>query len=147
MRRGRKRSPLITIPLLLIGLFLAYQEGGWEFGQGGYSENSEIASAFASRQSNLQVLGEGEIIKLLPDDNKGSRHQKFIVRVPEGITILIAHNIDLAPRVPSPREGDMLEFYGEYEWTEKGGVVHWTHHDPAGRHPDGWLRYREQTYQ
>lgn len=106
----------------------------------------DIAAAFASRQSNLQVQGSGTVTKLLPDDTNGSRHQRFIVRLNHGQTVLVAHNIDLAPRVDALREGDTIAFYGEYEWNEKGGVIHWTHHDPASRHADGWLKHQDKTY-
>jgi hypothetical protein len=99
-----------------------------------------LERAFANRESNVQVRGTGTVTKLLADDNDGARHQRFIVRLASGQTILIAHNIDLAPRVAPLRIGDPIEFYGEYEWNERGGVVHWTHRDPAGRHPDGWIR-------
>ena len=43
--------------------------------------------------------------------------------------------------------GDRVEFSGEYEWNDQGGVVHWTHHDPRAQHRDGWLRRGSQTYQ
>ncbi|WP_272975496.1 DUF3465 domain-containing protein, partial [Alcanivorax jadensis] len=77
----------------------------------------------------------------------GSRHQKFILELASGQTILIAHNIDLAPRIPDLRDGESVSFYGEYEWNERGGVVHWTHHDPQGRHVDGWLKHDGKTFQ
>lgn len=108
-----------------------------------------FARAYAAQRSDIQLSGTGRVIKVLPDDNQGSRHQKLLVRLGDGHgqVILIAHNIDLAPRVDGIRAGDQLAFAGEYEWNEKGGVLHWTHHDPAGRHPDGWLRHNGRTYQ
>jgi len=110
------------------------------------SGNHLIEQAFINRQSNLQVRGEGVVVAILPDDTEGRRHQRFIVRLPSGQTLLIAHNIDLAPRIDSLAKGDRIEFYGEYEWNEKGGVIHWTHHDPDGRHTDGWIIHRGRKY-
>jgi hypothetical protein len=106
-----------------------------------------IDQAFAGRRSNLQVEGQGTVLRLLADDNKGSRHQRFIVRLDSGLTVLVAHNIDLAPRLDALRAGDAIAFAGEYEWSSKGGVIHWTHHDPQGRHPGGWLRHGGRTYE
>lgn len=108
---------------------------------------SSLASAFENHISNIQVHGQGIVTKVLPDDNDGSRHQRFIIRLGSGQTILIAHNIDLAPRISELSEGNAVEFNGEYEWNPKGGVVHWTHLDPAGRHPAGWLKHNGQTFQ
>lgn len=109
--------------------------------------NDAITRAFANRQSNVQIEGKGTVQKILPDDDKGSRHQRFIVRLDSGETVLIAHNIDLAPRVEALHTGDAIEFYGEYEWNNKGGVVHWTHRDPAQRHAAGWIRHNGRSYQ
>jgi Protein of unknown function (DUF3465) len=112
-------------------------------------ENSDDAleNAFANRLSHQQVAGQGTVVKILSDDIDGSRHQRFIVRLNSGRTLLMSHNIDLAPRIESLREGDTVAFYGEYEWNPKGGVIHWTHRDPQGRHPAGWIRHEGQTYQ
>ena len=108
---------------------------------------SEVDRAFEARSSDVQVRGQGVVTKLLADDNRGSRHQRFILRLPSGNTLLVAHNIDLAPRIDSLRVGDEVEFFGEYEWNDKGGVLHWTHDDPQGQHVTGWLRHRGVRYE
>ena len=109
--------------------------------------DSTLREAIAQRQRDVLVQGQGEVIKLLPDDHDGSRHQRILLRLPTGGTLLVAHNIDLAPRVAGLQRGDVLEFQGEYIWNDKGGVLHWTHHDPARRHPGGWLRHDGRTYE
>ena len=110
-------------------------------------EDNLIGRAFDAGTSNVQVEGEGVVTRTLADDLDGSRHQRFIVRLASGQTVLIAHNIDIAPRLNGLREGDTVRFYGVYEWGEKGGTVHWTHRDPAGGHTAGWLKHNGRTYQ
>ncbi|MHB0981323.1 MAG: DUF3465 domain-containing protein [Thermoleophilia bacterium] len=85
--------------------------------------------------------------KLLTDDTDGARHQRFVVRLDSGQTLLVTHNIDIAPRVSALRVGDTVSFKGEYEWNAQGGLVHWTHHDPSGSHATGWIRHEGRTYQ
>ena len=102
--------------------------------------------AVADRRTGTQVRGEGVVTRLLPDDNDGSRHQRFILRLGSGQTLLVAHNIDVAGRIDSLGVGDRVEFSGQYEWNPKGGVIHWTHHDPRGRHEAGWIRHGGKTY-
>src|SRR6266550_1199713 len=109
--------------------------------------DSVLANAFKNQLSNVHVQGQGLVTRVLADDNDGSRHQRFIIRLDSGQTILIAHNIDLASRISSLREGDTVSFDGQYEWNPKGGVVHWTHRDPSGRHPTGWLKHNGQMFQ
>lgn len=116
----------------------------------GEKETSTAAGAiealFEQRRSNEVVTVEGRVDRTLPDDEDGSRHQRFILRLASGHTVLVAHNIDLAPSVPL-HAGDRVEVRGEYEWNDRGGVLHWTHHDPAGRHPGGWIRWKGETYE
>jgi molybdopterin converting factor small subunit len=108
---------------------------------------NKISSAYSTQTSDLQVSSRGTVVKLLSDDNKGSRHQRFILKLSNNQTVLVAHNIDLASKITSLRRGDVVEFNGEYEWNSKGGVIHWTHHDPAGRHQDGWLKHNGVIYE
>ncbi|HEU4507691.1 MAG TPA: DUF3465 domain-containing protein [Pyrinomonadaceae bacterium] len=109
-------------------------------------EDDPIARAFASGASDIQLEGEGTVSRLLPDDLNGSRHQRFIVQLASGQTLLIAHNIDIAPRIDALAVGDSVRFNGEYVWNEKGGVIHWTHHDPRGKHVAGWVIHNGKTY-
>ncbi len=120
------------------------------FGYSNYSaeiiEDRTIEKLYANRQSGEMVEFEGKIIKQLSDDNDGSRHQRFIVQLDSQQTVLIAHNIDLAPRVPIGVNKN-IRIYGQYEWNEKGGVIHWTHADPAGDYEAGWIKYQGKVYQ
>ncbi|MGJ8668852.1 MAG: DUF3465 domain-containing protein [Oceanococcus sp.] len=104
-------------------------------------------TAFDHRHVGRQVQGQGVVQKILSDDSEGSRHQRFILHLKSGQTILIAHNIDLAPRISAISVGDSIEFNGVYAANDMGGVVHWTHHDPAGHHENGWLRHRGILFQ
>lgn len=97
-------------------------------------------------RSGEQVRLEAQVVRVLRDDNEGSRHQRFIISTDGKRTVLVAHNIDLAPRVPDLRVGDDIRVYGQFENNDRGGVIHWTHHDPAGRHVDGWIEHAGVRY-
>ena len=75
--------------------------------------------AYEQQQSDVQLTVEAQVIKLLPDDLDGNRHQKFIIETMSGQTILVAHNIDLAPKIVDLKVGDTVRIYGEYEWNKK----------------------------
>ncbi len=105
-----------------------------------------IARAFVDHRSGIEVTGRGTVTRILPDDSNGSPHQRFILQLPSGQTLLVAHNTALAERVPALKIGDAVQFKGEYEWNSQGGVIHWTHHDPRGRHPAGWLQHGGRTF-
>ena len=111
------------------------------------TSDKALKNDFDNKISEIQVGGSGKVIKILPDDNQGSRHQRFILKLDSNQTLLIAHNIDIAPKIKNLKVGDHVNFYGEYEWNSKGGVIHWTHHDPNGRHEGGWLNHGGKLYQ
>ena len=140
----------IMLPaVLLLAVYIGWSQFNRPDDAAVYTDKSDavLANVFEKRLSGIQVTGAGSVLKILPGDNDGSRHQRFILKLRSGQTLLISHNIDLAPRVPALREGDSIAFYGEYEWNAKGGVIHWTHRDPRGRHASGWLKHNGRTYQ
>ncbi len=110
------------------------------------SAEVELQSAFEERRDDFWIEASGRVTRLLTDDLEGSRHQRLIVRLETGQTLLIAHNIDLAPRLEGIEVGDRLRFRGEYAWNPEGGVIHWTHRDPAGTRPGGWLEWNGRRY-
>ncbi len=110
------------------------------------SETALLERLYREQVSDIMITLTGEVIKTLPDDNDGSRHQRFILRISPDRTVLIAHNIDLAERLPL-REGDSVTVRGEYEWTQQGGTMHWTHHDPKGWRDGGWIEHAGIRYE
>lgn len=109
--------------------------------------DARIKEAYAEAKSDFWIQSQGVVVKVLKDDNDGSKHQRFLLKLSNGHTVLIAHNIDLAPRIDTVKVGDTVAFYGEYEWNNKGGVIHWTHHDPSGRKTGGWLMHKGRRYE
>lgn len=107
---------------------------------------AQIAELYASELSDVQVRGSGRVIRLLSDDVEGDRHQRFILELSNELTLLVAHNIDDFPRLDGLMVGDEVAFYGEYEWGEQGGTIHWTHRDNHGDHVDGWLEWKGKRY-
>ena len=143
----KKIALLIVIVFSLYGYLDKNPNFITSFAEQSATDDSALTSVFENRKSDVQVRGGGFVIRNLADETSGSRHQKFILKLSSGQTLLISHNIDLAPRINSLRKGDTVNFYGEYEWNSKGGVVHWTHHDPRGEHVGGWLKHNGAIYQ
>lgn len=142
----KKYLPLLVLVAVLIA---AFGRGHPDVDVGGATLQSDqvLQDAYSNHSDHVQVQGGGQVIAVLPDDRKGSQHQRFILKLQSGQTVMVAHNIDLAPRIEGLREGDFITFSGEYVWNEDGGVVHWTHRDPQRRHADGWLQRGGQLYQ
>jgi ABC-type glycerol-3-phosphate transport system substrate-binding protein len=142
-------APLLLVALAACG---AAGDGGGVAGDaagGGAAGTGDaaLARAFEAQASDLEVEGRGTVVRVLADDDEGARHQRFVIRLDSGQTLLVAHNIDVAPRVDGLAEGDVIAFRGVYEWSAEGGTVHWTHRDRAGVHAAGWLRRGGRVYE
>ena len=136
-----RMSTLVLIVLLNLCLL-----SGCSAIPNGNGPSNGITQAFERHESNVQVIGEGVVSRLLADDTTGLTHQRFIVRISSEQTVLIAYNTDVALRIEDLKVGDKVSFAGEYIWNEQGGLIHWTHRDPAGKHTAGWLKHNGRTY-
>lgn len=131
---------------LIIG-FLVLGYAASKFDPNSITETTSFEQIYQQQQSGVQIELNAIVKKLLPDDNNSPRHQRFIIQLVSGHTVLVAHNIDLAARIDTLKVGDKLSLFGEYEWNKQGGILHWTHHDPAQKHIDGWIRHQGSQYQ
>lgn len=104
-----------------------------------------VIKAQKKHRKKVEVTLTARVKELLPPDTDGSPHQRFLLELSNGTTVLVAHNTDLAPAVPC-HEGDLLTLHGEYIWNKLGGVLHYTHHS-TNRHESGWIQFNGQTYQ
>jgi hypothetical protein len=136
----------VLLLAVLAGLWLI-ERGPWGPMTGPAAGSCEaLVAAFEAGRSGLELECEGVVVRTLPDDTSGSRHQRFILEIAPRHTVLISHNIDLAARVDGLQTGDPVRFRGEYEYNDRGGVVHWTHADPQGRRPGGWIEHEGTRY-
>ena len=104
-----------------------------------------LEQAIRERASGVWVEGEGAVRRLMRDDLRGRQHQRFLLELAGGGTLLVAHNTQLAERLPVAI-GDTVRFRGRFEWNRRGGLVHWTHDDPRGG-AGGWLEHDGTRYE
>ena len=107
----------------------------------------ELATAYAA-STPMQVDFAGTVTSepsYFMGTHTHCRHEQFAVRSSAG-PIDVIDNVALAPSVPV-HVGDRVEIDGEMVHDPgKLPVVHWTHHDPEHRHPDGFIRFHGRVY-
>lgn len=140
-----------ALPLLALGFAVLYAYEQDRLPTAGYEPPAPPTqttghSDAGSWRAGEWIVIEAEVRRVLSDDSDGSRHQRFIIELPDRRTLLVAHNIDLAERVPVDA-GDSVRLRGRFEPGARGGVVHWTHHDPDGRANAGWIEHHGRRYQ
>lgn len=99
----------------------------------------------ASGDSGSWIVIRGVVTRLIPDDPEIERHQRMIVDIGAGRTLLVTHNLDVSRRVPAGL-GDRVEVRGMFEWNDRGGLLHWTHDDPFTGESAGYIRLRGACY-
>jgi len=86
-----------------------------------------------------RVLGERE--------SRSGLHEGFLI-VPSPAQsarqIKVEDNVGITGPIPL-RRGDIVSLLGQLECDDY--VIHWTHHDPRGRHPSGYVKVNGTLYE
>jgi hypothetical protein len=127
-----KRRSWLPVLLLLAALSV------WRLAASRQDGARAARQAFVRHVSQVILTVPGEVVRILEDDERPPRHQRFVIRTRLGQTLLVLHNLDTGPRVPV-RAGDRVTVRGEYIWNDEGGLIHKTHGQArdGGR---GWIR-------
>ncbi len=112
----------------------------------GVVDDSEALRAQDAHAIKVEITVCAPVKRLLPDDTRGLPHEKFLLELSNGTTLLVAHDTAMAPRVPLA-VGDRPILHGEYIWNHKGGLIHWTHHTDTPRHEGGWIEFNGKRYE
>lgn len=108
--------------------------------------DKEIFLAQEAHSVNVPVIVVARVRRILNDDEYGTPHQKFLIELSNGTSVLVAHNTKVAPRVPI-KVDDLVTVCGDYVWNRQGGLIHWTHRSHSPRHRSGWIKYAGSLYQ
>jgi hypothetical protein len=119
--------------------------------QTGKQSPSTSGDAEAIRAQQLQLVKvplkvTATVKKMLRYDDRGLPHEKFLLVLSNGSTILVAHNTKMAPYVPI-QAGDIVTVSGEFIWNDKGGLIHWTHHTDTPNHVGGYIEFKGKRYE
>ncbi|MGI8968072.1 MAG: DUF3465 domain-containing protein [Chloroflexota bacterium] len=105
---------------------------------------SHVQTDFSHRYSQVWVTLTARVVRLLPDSQGQYQHQRFIVQCPSGQTVLIVNDVSIGERAPV-RIGQSVSVRGQFIWNNQGGLIHFTHHDPAGGE-GGWIIDARRQY-
>lgn len=117
---------------------------------GGTDPNAAVYDAWQNGRSRLEVTATGKITRLFGiRAGPSGLHEGFLVRLSgaagHGLTVRVEDNVDITGLIPLSA-GENVEVRGEYIYDESGGLIHFTHHDPRGRHAGGYVRVRDKVY-
>jgi len=111
--------------------------------------DAAVCDAFRAGRSHVEVVAEGKVTRVLGvAPGRTSPHEGFLMNLGSACDTIVKveANTDLTGRFPLA-PGDRVTVKGEYEFYPLGGVIHWTHRDPRGRHEGGYVETGGKTYQ
>ena len=113
------------------------------------ADNKRICGAYAGQLTDGEVVGEGTVHGILGTRRGPSgEHEGFLLQLDGDcdLVLKVETNTDITGPVPL-HEGERVTVKGVYIFNAMGGLIHWTHHDPRGRHDNGYVLADGKLYQ
>ena len=104
-------------------------------------DDAAVCSAYSATRSHVEVVADGTLTRILgTQPGRVSPHEGFLLSLGSGckLVVRVEANTDFTGQIPLSR-GQHVLVKGEYEYYPLGGVIHWTHRDPRGRHQGGYI--------
>lgn len=111
--------------------------------------DATLCQTFDANRSHVEVVADGTVTRVLGSQpGVRSPHEGFLMRLRSGcnLEVRVEANEDFTGTIPL-HTGESVTVKGEYEYYPLGGVIHWTHRDPRGHHPDGYVLAGGSRYQ
>ena len=112
-------------------------------------DNGLVCKTYAAQAGKQEVLAQGNVVAVLGTMlGPSGHHEGFLLHLTGDcdLTVRVETNVDLTGPVPL-KAGEAAIVKGEYEYSALGGVIHWTHIDPGGRHVAGYVQAAGKVYQ
>jgi hypothetical protein len=135
--RRRARLWVVVVALLFAGC-------------AGDTGNVAVYDAWRAQRSHVEVTADGSVARVLGlRQGPTGLHEGFLLHLRgaegHGLTVRVEDNVDITGRIPLV-SGDDVEVRGEYIYDPRGGLIHYTHHDPRGHHSSGYVRVNGRVY-
>ncbi len=115
------------------------------------SSNGAVYDAWRFHRSRVEVTANGAIARIFgAREGPSGTHLGFLLHLAgsegHGLTVRVEDNLDLTGPIPLD-EGEAAIVRGEYIYDSRGGLIHYTHRDPRGRHDAGYVQAGGRIYQ
>jgi Protein of unknown function (DUF3465) len=111
-------------------------------------DDGAVCAAYSAQRSRVEAVAGGRVTRIFGvRAGRSSPHEGFLMRLDSGcdLVLRVEVNTDFTGEIPLS-SNEPIVVKGEYEYYPRGGVIHWTHHDPRGRHENGYISAADKMY-
>ncbi|HET9030097.1 MAG TPA: DUF3465 domain-containing protein [Candidatus Aquilonibacter sp.] len=111
--------------------------------------NKRICDAYGGQLTNGEVVADGTVRQILGERRgRSGDHEGYLIQLGGDcdLVLKVETNTDITGPIPL-RPGERVVVKGVYIYNPMGGLIHWTHHDPGGRHEGGFVKAGGLLYQ